>query len=124
MNERTFLLSLHELRLPCRLGVSDDERSRPQVVRLNAEVEVACADAHRSDDLNDAVDYRILVKTLQDECRDRSWRLVEKMGFDLGSALLRRAPHASSVRIAIRKNVFPDCEGVTVSQTVRRSDCV
>lgn len=115
-------IELHDLRLSCNLGVTDEERSRRQVVVVNLDLELAAPRARHSDAIEDTVDYRDIVRCLQEECSAKQWKLLERMTAELGESLLSCFPLVERLRISIRKNVIPDAAGVTVTRVVERNN--
>lgn len=116
----TVVVTLHEVRLPCHLGWTDEERDRLQVVVANLELHISAPGVQHTDKLEDSIDYRDIVRRLENNCAERSWRLLEKMTFDIASDLLSQFRTLQKVCITVRKNIFPNAEGVSVSRTLAR----
>jgi dihydroneopterin aldolase len=77
-------LFLKDLMLPVNLGVSEVERSKPQLVVVNItllfpEIPHACV----SDDLQETICYESLVNALQEFCADKSFYLLEALVYQL-----------------------------------------
>ncbi len=121
MNTAPVEITLHEVVTPCRLGWSEEERARSQLVVINLKFSVRTSGVERSDELEDTVDYSKVLKLLEGECAKNTWRLLEKMGSDLSSTLLSAFSPIQRVEISIRKNVYANTKGVTVTRVIERS---
>jgi FolB domain-containing protein len=112
--------ALHDLVLSCRVGCSDEERARPQLVTINLQFVVDAQGAEVSDDVADTVNYSEVLKLIQQMCADRSWKILEKMTFDVGAAVLERFSKVISLTISVKKHVFANTSGVSVTRSLSR----
>jgi dihydroneopterin aldolase len=113
-------IALHEVVVPCRLGWSEEERLRTQLVVINLSFSVHTDGAEKSDELEDTVNYSEVLKLIESECATHTWRLLEKMSFDLGATILNAFPKIHGLEISLRKNIFANTKGVTVSRSIER----
>jgi dihydroneopterin aldolase len=98
-------IELHGLELFGFHGVLDEERERGQrfLVDLDLDVDRSVAQtAAASDLIDDAVDYRDVVATVQEVSDARAYRLLEALASALADALVERFP-LTSVRVRVRK---------------------
>ncbi len=65
------------MRLAMFLGVTDEERDRPQMVELGLEIEFPLERAAASDDVHHTIDYGAVVERIRDVVAPRRFRLVE-----------------------------------------------
>lgn len=121
MDKSQVEITLHEAVMPVRLGWSDEERSRKQLVTVNLKFRVQTSGVERSDELEDTLDYCKVLKLLETECAEKTWRLIEKMTADLADALLSQFAQVGSLEISVRKNVFANTKGVSVTRFVERA---
>ena len=97
-------LEIRELRLAVRLGCTAAERAVPQEVRASLVLRFdspprVCL----TDRLEDTVCYAEIAEILTKKVRDREYQLVEKLGYELHSELLRRWPELGWAEIAMHK---------------------
>ena len=100
-----FLLFAIELQV--LLGVTEDERSRPQKVMASLEWEFSPTKAVKSDDINDTIDYFTIRKTIEHFTLDKEWCLLEKMHSDLLSELKNKFPRMQNAQLKLTKFPFP-----------------
>lgn len=89
-------------RLEARIGVSEAERSSPQALVVDVELETDTREAARTDDLRHSVDYAAVHAVLIETALARPRALVETLAQDIADALLGRFP-AEAVRVLVRK---------------------
>jgi dihydroneopterin aldolase len=110
-------ISIVELELHARVGVTDDERSKPQRIRLN----VTVWPNHPFDELNDEIDrtvnYVELCRVSRELIEKRDWKLIETIASELASHLLATFSLAAA-EIEVHKFVLPNTSHVAV--TARR----
>lgn len=95
-------LLLEDLRLWTHLGVGDAERSVPQEISLDLELEVDTRDAARSDAVEDTVDYIDIVRSVRALVEAAEDRLVERLASRIAERILED-PRVSRVRVGLRK---------------------
>ena len=107
----TQTLTLTGLRFDALLGILDHERSAPQPIRVDAELNLGTQDLlPRDDDISHVLDYRKVRKIIIDECTAEHVNLLERLIGKL-SARLMQLPGVLGVRVKIAKlEIFDDCE--------------
>nr|MBA2599217.1 dihydroneopterin aldolase [Actinomycetota bacterium] len=70
---------IYGLRVEARVGVGEQERSRPQWLVANIDIAIDLAAAGESDDINDTVDYGVLTTEIADLLRGTETRLLEHL---------------------------------------------
>ena len=113
-------ISIVDLEVFFRVGVSDEERARPQRLLLTVEMEHDFSVAATSDNISETVDYYAVTQSLSKSGEGRSWRLIEKLAADLADGILDEyAPEA--VFVEVKKFVIPQARYVSVSLTKSRT---
>jgi dihydroneopterin aldolase len=100
-------ITLHGIRLEGRLGVSEEERAREQLVEVDLEVEADLAAAAASDALEDTVDYRPLVAIVTGTVERGDHRLLEGLAGAIATAALGSSPAIGAVTVRVRKLAVP-----------------
>ena len=93
---------LQEVRLQVLLGVTDEERSRPQEVLLDLEMDFNTSAAGSSDQLQDTVDYAAVHRTIERAAAHRPYHLIEALAETIASEVLREF-HFPRVRLLLKK---------------------
>lgn len=92
-------------------GVLEEERRRGQRFLFDLELELADAEAPRSDRIEDAQDYRRAAAIVRRVAEGRAYHLLEALAADLADALMAELDLAGA-RVRVRK---PDVDlGVRV----------
>ena len=78
-----------DLLLRTIIGVNDEERIERQDVRINLVLETDTRAAGRSDDLEQAVNYRTVVKQVIELVENSRFFLVEKLAEEIAQVCLR-----------------------------------
>jgi dihydroneopterin aldolase len=87
-------------------GVLPEERARGQRFVFDVRLEPRSTDSSRTDDIEDAVDYRHVVAVVREVSDGRAYHLLEALAAATAEALLERLPVAR-VEVRVRK---PDVE--------------
>lgn len=91
-------IRLKGLRFEAYLGVSEQERARPQPVELDVELRLPLQDAGRADDLAATVDYAAVFEAVKGAVEHRSFRLLEALAERAAQAALRSGAREVVVR--------------------------
>jgi len=100
MSDRIFL---RDAPFPCRIGVTAEERSAPQEVRVDLELTVPTVRAGESDAIADTVDYVDVWKCIDGVVTRREHHLVEALAARIAQALLDGFPSADEVLVRVTK---------------------
>jgi len=112
---------IRDLRIPTRVGVTDEERSRPQPVLVNIEVGTDLSAAGASDELADTVDYDRVITAVAGLLKTEEAKLLEHLA-DSIAALIVRFDGVRTVTVEILKEVPPVAEDVgPVGVSIERS---
>ena len=93
---------IRDLDCECIIGIFDEERTRRQTVRINAEVYTDLSMAGESDDFNDALNYSEVEATLKKEAEVSEFFLLEKLAAHLAETVLKMEKVAA-VRLTLDK---------------------
>jgi dihydroneopterin aldolase len=104
-------LTLTGLRFAANLGILDIEKTGPQPIQVDAELNLGPQPLlPRDDDITHVLDYRTVRKIIIDECTAEHVNLLESLIGKLASRLLQ-LPGVVGVRVKIAKlEIFDDCE--------------
>ena len=105
-------IRIHGLEVPTCIGVGEEERSQPQKLVLDVQLETDFRGT--ADDIGRATDYAVVAEWLTADCTRREVRLLETLIEDLAEGLLAVFPRVSAVLLEIRKFVLPNTESVSV----------
>jgi dihydroneopterin aldolase len=107
----TQILTLTGLRFDANLGILDHERSAPQPIRVDAELNLGTQPLMpRDDEIMHVLDYRKVRRIIIDECTAEHVNLLESLIGKLAHRLMQ-LPGVVGVRVRIAKlEIFEDCE--------------
>jgi 7,8-dihydroneopterin aldolase/epimerase/oxygenase len=104
-------LTLTGLRFNANLGILEQEKTAPQPIQVDAELNLGQPDLRpRDDDITHVLDYRKVRQIIIDECTAEHVNLLESL---IGKLCLRlmQLPGVQGVRVKIAKlEIFEDCE--------------
>jgi dihydroneopterin aldolase len=100
-------ITLSGLRCEGRLGADEEERSVPQLVEVDLEVETDLSAASTSDDLAETVDYGPLVRLVVRTVEERSHALLEGLAGDIAREALSTSARIDAVTVRVRKLAVP-----------------
>jgi len=111
MSTGTQILELTGLRFDANLGILDHEKSAPQPIQVDAELNLGVQPLEpRDDDILHVLDYRKVRKIIIDECTAEHVNLLESLIGKLARRLMQ-LPGVVGVRVRIAKlEIFDDCE--------------
>ena len=106
-------IHIEQLELYARVGVTENERARPQRITLSLTVWPKAAFAKLEDDITRTVNYSELGQCAREFVEKRSAKLIETLASEVAAHLLKEFPlHA--VEIELRKYVLPDTKHIAV----------
>ena len=117
-NKSTQILTLTGLRFDANLGILDHEKTAPQPIQVDAELNLGPqALLPHDDDINHVLDYRKVRQIIINECTAVHVNLLESMIGKLANRLLQ-LPGVVGVRVKIVKlEIFDDCEVAIRAET-------
>ena len=107
----TQTLNLTGLRFDASLGILDHEKTAPQPIAVDAELNLGTQPLlPRDDDILHVLDYRKVRKIIIEECTAEHVNLLESLIGKLAHRLMQ-LPGVLGVRVRIAKlEIFDDCE--------------
>jgi dihydroneopterin aldolase len=107
------IIRITDLEVFYHVGVTEEERSRPQRLLISVELEHDFTSAISRDDLAETVDYYAVAQQLLHFGEGCHWQLIETVAADLAALIL---DHFSSktVVIEVKKFVIPQAAHVSV----------
>ena len=106
---------INNLEVQTSIGITDEERSTPQMVHVSAELASETRPAAASDDIEDTIDYETVCNLIKDIAKTPR-NTVERLAEDVAQGILDTYQPAS-VSVRITKFVLNDTDGVGVSIT-------
>ncbi|MGF1679478.1 MAG: dihydroneopterin aldolase [Candidatus Methylacidiphilales bacterium] len=113
-------ITLLRQRVPCYIGVPEEERSEKQILEISTTYRLPPQD-NTSDDLSRTVDYSKVAQRVVEVSGERPRQLVETLAEDL-VAMLFKEFNALQVEIEIRKFILPDMEAVVLRHLAIRPE--
>ena len=114
---------LEDYRLPVSIGIHDFERSAPQMVVVNVELELSDSMPDPRDRIEDALDYDFIRAGIMSIVKNRHFNLQETLCQEilelcLGRGGIRRA------KVSTRKpDVYPDCKSIGFEMEAEVAKC-
>ncbi len=113
-------LLIEELQVQARIGVTPKERSRPQRILVDLELELDLRRAGREDRVEWAVDYGEVARQVRGFLRQRTFHLAEAAAEGVAQLLLDRF-QLRGVRARVFKFTVPGASRVGVEVVRKRS---
>jgi dihydroneopterin aldolase len=110
-NQGLQTLTLSGLRFDASLGILETEKTTPQPILVDAELNLGPQPLMpHDDDITHVLDYRKVRKIIIDECTAEHVNLLETLIGKLAHRLMQ-LPNVQGVRVKIAKlEIFADCE--------------
>jgi dihydroneopterin aldolase len=107
----TQILTLTGLRFDANLGILEHEKSAPQPIMVDAELNLGTQPLlPRDDDITHVLDYRKVRRIIIEECTAEHVNLLETLIGKLANRLMQ-LPGVVGARVRITKlEIFEDCE--------------
>jgi 7,8-dihydroneopterin aldolase/epimerase/oxygenase len=107
----TQILELTGLRFDANLGILESEKTKPQPIQVDAQLNLGTQPLSPQDDeINHVLDYRRVRQIIIDECTERHINLLESLIGKVAQRLML-LPGVVGVRVKIAKlEIFDDCE--------------
>jgi dihydroneopterin aldolase len=106
-------IRIEQLDLYARIGVTENERSRPQRITFSLTVWPKVGFTNLEDDISRTVDYSELCRSAREFVESRSHKLIETLVSEVAAHLLKEFP-LRAIEIELRKYVLPDAKHVAV----------
>jgi dihydroneopterin aldolase len=111
-------ITISDMAVTWRVGVTDEERADPQALLLTIEMDIDFAAAAKNDDLEQTIDYFALSERLRQWGENKSWNLIERVASDLAELVLTEFGPVQ-VAVEVKKFVLPET-GYVSARVVRQ----
>jgi 7,8-dihydroneopterin aldolase/epimerase/oxygenase len=113
-------ISIRDLRVATRIGVTSAERAEPQVIVITVDLHRDLRGPSRSDDLQDTIDYHAVTVAIAEMVRASEAKLLEHLAEKIATLVIKTAG-IESATVEVRKEPPPMEEDVrTVAVTIER----
>jgi len=112
-------ITIVDLEVFYRVGVTEEERSRPQRLLITIDMKYDFSSAAVSGRLGRTIDYAEVSRQLIKLGETRSWKLIETVATDIANKILAEF-RPESVTIEVKKFSVPEARYVSVSLTRQR----
>lgn len=102
------------------IGVTDEERARPQRLLVTVDMNFDFSSAAVSDRIEKTIDYHTVAQDLVHFGENRSWKLVEKLVTNIADRVLAEY-RPQAVMVEVKKFAIPEARYVAVSLARARS---
>ncbi|MDG6941384.1 MAG: dihydroneopterin aldolase [Nitrososphaerota archaeon] len=99
LGDRIFI---DNLRLKCRVGVTDEERLLPQEILMDITLAINLKPAGTSDNLGDTLDYKDMLRRISQFASEREFKLLEGLAEGI-AALALKVDRVEKVTVKARK---------------------
>ena len=111
-------ITISDMAVNWRVGVTDEERADPQVLLLTIEMDIDFASAAKTDDLTQTIDYFAVSERLRQWGENKTWKLIERVACDIAELVLTEFS-SGQVAVEVKKFVLPETAYVS-ARVVRR----
>jgi dihydroneopterin aldolase len=120
-------ISIIDLEVFCRVGVTDEEHAKPQRLLVSVDMEYDFSSAAVSDRIGRTIDYFEVSQRLIRFGERQGWRIIESLATEMAEKILAEF-RPQSVTVEVRKFPIPEARYVSVTvtkaqpppQTIRR----
>jgi FolB domain-containing protein len=113
-------ITIVDLEVHYCVGVTDEERAKPQRLLLTIDMSFDVSSAAISDRIEKTINYQTVADDLLKYGEGRSWKLVEKLAANVADHVLTHY-RPQAVTVEVKKFTVPQARYVAVSLTrVRR----
>lgn len=107
-------ISIVDLEVFYRVGVTGEERAQPQRLLLTIEMESDFSAAAKSDSISDTIDYYAVSQRLLKFGDGQSWKLIERLAADIADTVLAEF-NPNNVTVEVKKFIIPQARHVSVT---------
>ena len=109
-------ISIVDLEVFWSVGLSDEERAKPQRLLVTVDLHLDFESAALSDRIEKTINYFAVTQRVLKYGEGRSWRLLEKLATNLADVILNEF-HPAEVAVEVKKFVIPQARYVSVAVT-------
>jgi FolB domain-containing protein len=112
-------ITIADLEVSYSVGVTPEERAKPQRLLLTVDMSFDFSSAAVSDRVEKTINYHKVAQDLLKYGENRSWKLIEKLASNIADMILSEyGPQA--VMVEVKKFAIPEARHVSVSLTKAR----
>jgi len=105
---------LHGINLKTKIGVTVAERSKPQILIINIDIELDNINKFENDNLNDTIDYSIIENLIKEIGAIYHFKLLESLGEKIADKI-KKEFNVKRILLKISKeNILPNTDYVGV----------
>ncbi|HEY5298576.1 MAG TPA: dihydroneopterin aldolase [Verrucomicrobiae bacterium] len=112
-------ISMVDLELHYRIGISEAERAWPQRLLVTIDMELDVSAAIKSDNIRDTINYFNVAQVLFKWGKNREWNLIEKLVNEMADLILKKF-QPESVTIELKKFPLPESKYISLTLTKDR----
>jgi 7,8-dihydroneopterin aldolase/epimerase/oxygenase len=101
------------------VGVTDEERAKPQRLLVTVDMALDFSSAATSDRIEKTINYQQVADEVLKYGEGRNWKLIERLASNLADFVLAEY-HPEAVLVEVKKFVVPQARHVSVSVTKTR----
>jgi FolB domain-containing protein len=113
-------ISIVDLEVFYQVGVTEEERSKPQRLLITVEMDLDFSTASLSDRLEKTINYFDVAVELLKYGQGRNWKLLEKLAANIADFIMAKF-HPEAVTVDIKKFPVPQARYISVALTRVRS---
>jgi 7,8-dihydroneopterin aldolase/epimerase/oxygenase len=113
-------ISIVDLEVHFHVGVTNEERARPQRLLVTVDMSFDFTAAAATDRVTKTIDYFKVTQKILRLGDGRSWKLIEKLATDVANLVLHEF-YPTSVTVLVKKFPIPQASYVAVSLTKQRT---
>jgi FolB domain-containing protein len=113
-------ITIVDLEVSFCVGVSDEERAKPQRLQITVDMDFDFAPAAMSDRLAKTIDYYQVAQSVLNLGEGRSWKLIERLATEIADKILSEF-HPEGVYVEVKKFTIPEARYVSVSLAKNQS---
>jgi FolB domain-containing protein len=107
-------ISIVDLEVQYCVGVTDEERAKPQRLLLTVDMNADLTSASISDRIEKTINYQAVAEDLLQFGENRNWKLLEKLAANIADMILAKYKPLA-VQVEIKKFVIPQARHVAVT---------
>jgi dihydroneopterin aldolase len=112
-------ITIADLEVFYSVGVTDEERAKPQRLLITVDMAFDFSSAATSDRIEKTINYQQVADEVLKYGEGRNWKLIEKLASNLADFVLAEY-HPEAVQVEVKKFVVPQARHVSVSVTKTR----
>jgi len=112
-------ITIYDLEVFYNVGVTEEERAKPQRLLISVEMDFDFAAAAASDRLEKTIDYFEVVQRILKYGEGRNWKLIEKLANDITDLVIGQF-RPQQVTVEVKKFSIPQARYVCANVTKAR----